>query len=45
MWEWRAGLAFTVLIEKLAPWGAGFGRMLACIMVGGGVWLLLQGAA
>jgi predicted metal-binding membrane protein len=42
---WIAGLAIVVLIEKIVPWGAGFGQGLAAIMVGGGVWLLLQGAA
>jgi predicted metal-binding membrane protein len=34
-----------VLIEKVAPGGARFGQGLAALMVGGGLWLLLQGAA
>jgi len=41
---WIAGLAIVVLIEKVAPWGASFSQTLAAIMVGAGVWLLLQGA-
>jgi predicted metal-binding membrane protein len=42
---WIAALAIAVLIEKLAPWGAGFGRLLAVVMIGAGAWLLLPGAA
>lgn len=41
---WIAGLALIVLAEKVAPWGIRFGQALAIIMVGGGVWLMLQGA-
>ena len=42
---WIAGIAIIVLIEKVAPGGARFGQGLAALMVGGGLWLLLQGAA
>jgi predicted metal-binding membrane protein len=42
---WIAGLTIIVLTEKVIPWGARFGQGLAALMVGGGVWLLLQGAA
>jgi predicted metal-binding membrane protein len=42
---WIAGIAIIVLIEKVAPLGARFGQGLAALMVGGGLWLLLQGAA
>ena len=37
---WIAGLTIAVLVEKLAPWGAGFGRALAMPMIGAGLWLL-----
>ncbi len=37
---WIAGLAIAVLVEKLAPWGAGFGHALAAAMIGAGGWLL-----
>ena len=42
---WIAGLAVFVLIEKLAPRGHQFGKILALFMLGAGVWLLLQQAA
>jgi len=42
---WIAGIAIIVLIEKVAPGGERFGQGLAALMVGGGLWLLLQGAA
>ncbi len=41
---WIAGLAIIVLIEKVFPRGVLFGQGLAALMVGGGLWLLLQGA-
>lgn len=39
---WIAGLSIVVLIEKLLPWGSGFGQALAVLMTGAGVWLLIQ---
>ena len=37
---WIAGLTVAVLVEKMAPWGAGVGRALAIPMIGAGLWLL-----
>lgn len=38
---WITGLAIFVLIEKVLPAGAGFGRLAGIGMVYGGIWLLV----
>jgi len=40
---WIAGLSIIVLIEKVAPRGAALSQGLAALMIGGGIWVLLQG--
>lgn len=42
---WIAGLAIIVLIEKVTSWGARFSQGMAVLLIGGGVWVFLQGAA
>lgn len=41
---WVALIAAFVLLEKLMPAGAVFGRIAGMGMVGGGLWLMLSGA-
>lgn len=40
---WIAGLTILVLIEKVVPWGARMGQVLAGLLCVSGLWLLAQG--